>query len=61
MLSATSNPKVKKDWYVLGIMNGYSPVMEPAYIWIGEQGRNAYVKPIFQALADVGNCATAND
>jgi leukotriene-A4 hydrolase len=61
MLSATLDPKVKKEWYVLGIMSGYSPVMEPARIWIGEQGRNAYVKPIFQALVDVGKCGTAID
>lgn len=61
MLSTTLNPKVKKEWYVLGIMRAYSPVMEPAYIWIGEQGRNAYVKPIFEALVDVGSCATAID
>jgi leukotriene-A4 hydrolase len=61
MLSTTLNPKVKKEWYVLGIMRGYSPVMEPAYIWIGEQGRTAYVNPIFEALVDVGSCATAVD
>jgi hypothetical protein len=61
MLTTTKNPKVQKEWYVLGIMSGYSPVMQPSYIWIGEQGRNAYIKSIFQALSDVGNCAMAND
>jgi leukotriene-A4 hydrolase len=61
MLSTTLNPKVKKEWFVLGITMGYSPVMEPAYKWIGDQGRNAYVKPIFQALVDVDSCATAFD
>jgi hypothetical protein len=61
MLTTTLNPKVKREWFILGIMSGYSPVMQPAYIWIGEQGRNFYVKPIFQALADVGSCQTAVD
>jgi leukotriene-A4 hydrolase len=61
LLSTTSNPQVKKEWFILGINSGYAPVMEPAYIWIGEQGRNAYVKPVFEALVNVGSCATAID
>jgi leukotriene-A4 hydrolase len=61
LLSTTLNPQVKKEWFILGINSGYAPVMEPAYIWIGEQGRNANVKPVFEALVNVGSCATAID
>jgi hypothetical protein len=61
MLTTTKNPKAKEAWYVLSIMSGYSPAMELAYMWISGQGRNAYVKPIFQVLADVVSCATADD
>lgn len=58
-LTFIADPTVKTQWFVLGIKKGYEMVLEPAYVWIGEQGRNAYVKPIFQAMVDAGNCDMA--
>ena len=58
-LASILDPKVKNEWFVLGIKNNYEAVMDPAYVWIGEQGRNAYVKPIYSAMVDAGNCDMA--
>ena len=58
-LTFIADPRVKTQWFVLGINKGYEMVLEPAYVWIGEQGRNAYVKSIFQAMVDAGNCDMA--
>jgi leukotriene-A4 hydrolase len=55
LLSITS-PPVKNKWYELGISKGYDAVMDPTYTWMGEQGRNKYVIPIFQSLVDAGHC-----
>jgi len=53
------NPDAKNEWYVLGIKKGYQAVLDPAYKWTGEQGRSAYVRPVFSALVEVGECETA--
>lgn len=58
-LTTIADPFVKTNWFVLGIKKGYDTVLEPAYIWNGEQGRYAHVKPIFQAMVDAGNCDMA--
>ena len=55
-----TNPFVKTEWYVAGIRNFYDPVMDPAYVWLGEQGRHAFVTPTFRALVnDANDCETA--
>jgi leukotriene-A4 hydrolase len=53
------NPDARNEWYVLGIQRGYDGVMIPAYEWTGSQGRSAYVRPVFTALVEAGNCETA--
>ena len=60
-VTAATNPDVKTEWYILGIWAGYGAVLEPANQWVGEQGRNAYVRPIYQALVDAGMCDTAKE
>jgi hypothetical protein len=55
-LTSATNPEVKNEWFVLGIKTGYQAVLTPAYEWVGAQGRSAYVRPIFTALADSGRC-----
>jgi Leukotriene A4 hydrolase, C-terminal len=55
-----TNPFVKNEWYIAGIRNGYEPVMEPAYKWLGQQGRHAFVTSTFKALVnDAKDCETA--
>ena len=56
-----SNPFVKTEWFRLGIRVGYEAVLDPTYVWLGEQGRSAYVRPIFDDLIDNGYCDTANE
>jgi leukotriene-A4 hydrolase len=55
-LSNSLDPMVKNTWYEMGIKKDYEPIMDLVYIWIGEQGRNAYIRPIFQAMVDADNC-----
>lgn len=55
------NPYVKTEWFRLGIRVGYEAVLEPTYMWLGEQGRSAYVRPIFDDLIDHGYCDTAKE
>ena len=58
-ITYATNPDVKTEWYILGIEKGYDNVIEPCRQWMGEQGRNAYVRPTFQALVAAGKCDTA--
>jgi hypothetical protein len=58
-LTNTSDPVVKREWYMLGIRKGYEAVIDPAYEWLGQQGRNYYVKGVMQALVDAEMCTTA--
>jgi leukotriene-A4 hydrolase len=58
-LTSILDPMVKTEWFIIGIANGYEAVIDPAYVWIGEQGRNAYVKPIFSAMVSAGKCDMA--
>jgi leukotriene-A4 hydrolase len=53
------NPDARNEWYTLGIQRGYDAVMKPAYEWTGSQGRSAYVRPVFSALIEAGNCEAA--
>jgi len=54
------NPSAKNLWYELGIKVGYAAVLQPAYEWVGAQGRVLYVRPIFRALVDdARDCQTA--
>ncbi|CAB9527136.1 Leukotriene A-4 hydrolase [Seminavis robusta] len=58
-ITESSNPSVKTEWYILGIKVGYDAVLDPAYVWLGEQGRTAYCTPIYRALIDSGRCDLA--
>lgn len=58
-LTSSNNPSVKTQWYSLGIRKGYMAVMEPAYIWVGEQGLSGLVPSIYRALIASDNCDTA--
>lgn len=60
-MTMTINAPIKNAWYVLGIYNNYTYIMEPCHKWMGEQGRNYYVRQTFSALVDVGMCETALD
>lgn len=53
------NPFLKKEWFHMGLEQGYEPVMEPLYAWMGEQGRHAFVSSTFRLLTEVGMCDTA--
>lgn len=53
------NPSVKTEWYLMGIEKGYEAVMDPCYVWLGEQGRSAFVTPTFNTLVTTGYCETA--
>ncbi len=53
------NPFVKKVWYQMGIEKGYEAVMEPCYVWMGEQGRYEFVSTTFRTLTEAGMCETA--
>jgi len=55
-ITSSTDPDVKTDWYILGIQRGYQIVMEPCHKWMGEQGRNAHVKPTFLALVESDMC-----
>jgi leukotriene-A4 hydrolase len=55
------NPSVKTEWYIFGIKVGYDAVLDPAYIWLGEQGRSAFCTSIFRALIDSGHCDLATE
>jgi leukotriene-A4 hydrolase len=56
-LTTIADPSVKTLWFALGIEKGYETVLEPAYIWIGEQV--LYVEQIFMAMISAGNCDMA--
>jgi len=58
-ITTTADPALKTLWFQLGISRGYEAVMEPARMWMSEQGRNFYVKPTFGELVDAGECSTA--
>ena len=60
-LTNSVNPLVKKEWFSLGIRKGYDTVYNPAYDWVGEQGRNAYTRAIFKALVDADMCVNATE
>lgn len=54
-----SNPAVKTQWYELGIRKKYDGVLEPAHVWLGQQGRQAFVRPVFRELVDANKCDVA--
>lgn len=58
-LTQTVDPEIKQRWFPLGIMFGYTQVMDPAHQFISSMGRMKYLKPIYQALLDSGNRNTA--
>lgn len=58
-ITSTTHPDIRTEWYILGIERGYEPVLDPSYKWVGEQGRNAYVRPTYTALIEAGMCDTA--
>ena len=55
------NPNVKTDWFELGIKSGYDAVLDPTYVWLGEQGRSAYTRPLYSALIANGHCDLARE
>jgi leukotriene-A4 hydrolase len=60
-LIESRDPSVKTEWYLLGIKIGYDAVLDPAYVWLGEQGRSAYCTSIYRALIDNGQCDLATE
>jgi leukotriene-A4 hydrolase len=60
-LIESRDPSVKTEWYILGIKIGYDAVLDPAYVWLGEQGRYAYCTSIYRALIDNDHCDLATE
>lgn len=60
-VTETVDPEVKERWFPLGIVKGYDKVMEPAKEFISSQGRLKYLTPIYTALLESGNKATAEE
>jgi leukotriene-A4 hydrolase len=57
----SKDPSVKTEWFKMGIKIGYVAVFDPAYLWLGEQGRYAYCRSIYGALIDSGHCDLATE
>jgi len=53
------NPEVRTEWFQVGIRASYDTVLEPAYKWMGDQGRIAFVRPTYRALAESDKCDMA--
>ena len=51
-VTGTVDPECKRVWFPLGILKGYTPVLEAAHTFISTQGRMKYLMPIYQALLD---------
>jgi len=60
-LTNTPDPKAKNPWFVMGITLGYDAVLPATRAWMSEQGRSAYVRPVFTALVNAGMCETAEE
>lgn len=58
-LTGTADPEIKQRWFPLGIKKSYAPVTEPAHNFVSSQGRLKYLNPIYLALLDAGQRATA--
>lgn len=58
-LTNTHDPELKQRWFPLSIMKNYEAAMDPAHDFIGAQGRLKYLTPIYKALKDSGQRATA--
>lgn len=58
-VTSTLDPECKARWFPLGIKKGYQAVVEPAHQLVSTVGRLKYLTPIYQALLDSDQKATA--